>query len=321
MDMIRTFTAADQDASTRLDIFLAGKLPELTRSRIKTLLEEGRALVNGKAAKAGQKLKGTEEVTISVPEPTAGTVEPEEVDLAVLYDDDDVVVINKPADLSVHPGAGRSTGTLVNALLGMKRPLAPTGGPLRPGIVHRLDKDTTGVLVAARNDKSYHCLTGQFKDRRTSRKYLALVWGSMKTDKGIIDIAIGRDSVHRKKISTKARVKREAVTRYKVLKRFPLISLLEIKLETGRTHQIRVHLAEVKHPVVGDQVYGKRDIPPALPKAAADKLKGIKRQMLHAATLDFTHPSTGEWMEFSAPPPPDMAGLIAALEGASSNDL
>jgi 23S rRNA pseudouridine1911/1915/1917 synthase len=314
MDTVHKFIAAEQDASTRLDIFLSGRLPELTRSRIKTLLEEGRAQVNGKAAKAGQKLKGAEEVTISVPEPEAGNVEAEDVRLDVLYDDNDVVVINKPFDMAVHPGAGRSTGTLVNALLGMKKPLAPTGGPLRPGIVHRLDKDTTGVLVAARNDKSYHSLVGQFKDRRTSRKYLALVWGCMKTDKGTIDMAIGRDSVHRKKISTKARLKREAITKYKVLKTFPLISLLEIKLETGRTHQIRVHLAEVKHPVVGDQVYGKRDIPPALPKAAADKLKGIKRQMLHAATLGFTHPSTGEWMEFSAPPPPDMEGLIKALE-------
>lgn len=314
MDTVHKFKATIEDAATRLDIFLSARLPELTRSRIKVLLEEGRAEVGGKTARAGQKLKGAEEVTISVPEPEAGNVEPENIRLDVLYDDNDVVVVNKPFDMTVHPGAGRSTGTLVNALLGMKRPLAPTGGPFRPGIVHRLDKDTTGVLVVARNDKSYHSLVGQFKDRRTSRKYLALVWGCMKTEKGTIDIAIGRDSVHRKKISAKARVKREAITKYKVLKTFPLISLLELKLETGRTHQIRVHLAEVKHPVVGDQVYGKRAVPPALHKEAADRLKGIKRQMLHAATLGFTHPSTGEWMEFSAPPPPDMAGLIKALE-------
>lgn len=317
MDTTHKFIASAEDASTRLDIFLAGKLPELTRSRIKTLLEDGRALINGKAAKTGLKLKGTEEVTISVPEPEAGSISPEEVRLEVIYDDNDVVVINKPPDMTVHPGAGRPTGTLVNALLGMKKPLAPTGGPLRPGIVHRLDKDTSGVLVIARNDKSYHSLVAQFKDRRTSRKYLALVWGAMKTDKGTIDMAIGRDSVHRKKISTNARVKKEAVTKYKVLKRYPLISLLEIKLETGRTHQIRVHLSEVKHPVVGDQVYGKRAVPPALPKEAADRLKGIKRQMLHAATLGFTHPSTGEWMEFTAPPPADMKELIEALEKTS----
>lgn len=320
MDTLHTFTAASEDAATRLDIFLSARFPDISRSRIKALLEDGRVLVNKKSVKAGHKLKSGDQVTMSVPEPDGETPEAEDIALDVLFDDSDVVVINKPAGMAVHPGAGRATGTLVNALVGMKRPLAPTGGPLRPGIVHRLDKDTTGVLVAARTDKSYHSLVGQFKDRRTSRKYLALVWGCMKTDKGTIDIAIGRDSVHRKKISTKARVKREAVTKYKVLKTFPLISLLELKLETGRTHQIRVHLAEVKHPVVGDQVYGKRDIPPALPKAAADKLKGIKRQMLHAATLGFTHPSTGEWMEFSAPPPPDMAGLITALEGASSND-
>ena len=321
MDTLHTFTAEKEDISTRLDIFLTARFPDISRSRIKTLLEEGRVLVNEKAVKAGHKLRGGDQVSLSLPEPNTDMPGAEEVALEVLYDDDDVVVVNKPAEMSVHPGAGRSSGTLVNALIGMKRPLAPTGGPLRPGIVHRLDKDTTGVLVVARNDKSYHSLVAQFKDRRTSRKYLALVWGYMKTDKGTIDMAIGRDSVHRKMISTKARNKKEAVTKYKVLKTFPLISLLEVKLETGRTHQIRVHLSEVKHPVVGDQVYGKRAVPPALPKEAADRLKGIKRQMLHAATLGFTHPSTGEWMEFSAPPPPDMAGLIGALEGASSNDM
>lgn len=318
MDTVRIFKATAIDASTRLDVFLAGKLPDLTRSRIKALLEDGRVLVNNKAVKAGLKLKGTEEVSINVPEPEAGAIEAENIGLDVLFDDNDVVVVNKPADMAVHPGAGRSTGTLVNALLGMKKPLAPTGGPLRPGIVHRLDKDTTGVLVVARNDRSYHFLSGQFKERTSSRKYLALVWGMMPAEEGTIDIAIGRDSVHRKKISTKARRKREAVTRYKVLKRFPLISLVELKLETGRTHQIRVHLAEVKHPVVGDQVYGKRGVPPALPKEAADSLRRVNRQMLHAATLGFTHPSTGEWMEFSAPLPEDMQGLIDALEKVSA---
>ncbi|MCC6502070.1 MAG: RluA family pseudouridine synthase [Deltaproteobacteria bacterium] len=321
MNTLHTFIAAAEDALTRLDIFLTGRFPDISRSRIKALLEDGLVLVNAKSVKAGHKLKSGDDITISVPEPDGTMAEAEEIELDVLYDDNDVVVVNKLAGMAVHPGAGRSSGTLVNALLGMKKPLAPTGGPLRPGIVHRLDKDTTGVLVVARNDKSYHSLVGQFKERRTSRKYLALVWGMMPEDKGTINIAIGRDSVHRKMISTKARNKKEAVTKYKVLKRFPLISLLELKLETGRTHQIRVHLSEVKHPVVGDQVYGKRDIPPALPKVAADRLKGIKRQMLHAATLGFTHPSTGEWMEFSAPPPPDMKGLTAALEGASSNDM
>lgn len=314
MDTVHKFKASDDEASTRLDVFLAAKLPELTRSRIKALLEEGRVKVNGAPAKAGLKLKGAEEVTISVPGATPSGVEPEDIRLDVLYDDDDVVVVNKRADMAVHPGAGRSTGTLVNALLGMGRPLAPTGGPLRPGIVHRLDKDTTGVLVVARNDKSYQGLCGQFKARSSSRRYLALVWGQMRTEEGTIDIAIGRDSVHRKKISTKARKKREAVTRYKVIKRLPLTSLVELKLETGRTHQIRVHLSEIKHPVVGDQVYGKRAVPPLMPKEAAEVLKTINRQMLHAATLGFAHPATGQWMEFSAPLPDDMQSLIDSLE-------
>ena len=317
MEQVKTFTATSEQASERLDIFLAAKLPELTRSRIKALVDEGKATVNQKPAKAGYKVREDDAISISVPEPKGELTEAEDIPLDVIYEDEDIIIVNKPADMSVHPGAGRPSGTLVNALLFHAGKLAAIGGPLRPGIVHRLDKDTTGVLVAAKNDQSYLNLTNQFKERTTRRKYLALVWGRMRCDEGTISIAIGRDSVQRKRISTRARVKRAAVTKYTVLKRFPLMTLIELKLETGRTHQIRVHLAEIGHPVVGDQVYGKRPVPPALAKPVSDIVKGINRQMLHAYSLGITHPKSGAPLDFSAPMPPDMQRLVDALEGES----
>ncbi|HBG47056.1 MAG TPA: RNA pseudouridine synthase [Deltaproteobacteria bacterium] len=317
MEKVHTFTVTAEESSERLDIFLSGRLPELTRSRIKALTQEGRAAVNGRSAKAGQKVRENDTVSVSLPEISAPLPDPEDIPLDILYEDDDIIVVNKEAQIAVHPGAGRSSGTLVNALLFRTR-LASIGGPWRPGIVHRLDKDTTGALVIAKNDQSYLKLTRQFKERTSSRKYIALVWGSMKDDAGTIDMPIGRDSVHRKRISTRARIKRSAITNYRVLGRFPLMTLLELKLETGRTHQIRVHLSEIKHPVVGDQVYGKRAVPPALDKKAADILKGIGRQMLHAYMLGITHPRTGDSMEFTAPMPPDMEKLVEALREGSA---
>ncbi|MBW7957373.1 MAG: RluA family pseudouridine synthase [Deltaproteobacteria bacterium] len=320
MEKKRIFTVTPAESRQRVDVFLSSMMPEVTRSRMKALSDEGRVLVNGKPAKAGHKVRENDQVEVSLPEPPPGYPEPEEIPLDILYEDADIIVVNKPAGMAVHPGAGRISGTLVNALLfhaGGPQGLAPTGAPVRPGIVHRLDRDTTGSLAVAKNDRSYLSLARQLKERSARRKYVALVWGSFKDDEGSIDLAIGRDSVQRKKISTRARVKRRAVTRYRVLKRFPLMTLLELKLETGRTHQIRVHLNAVHHPVVGDQVYGKRAIPPALPKAAADVLKGVKRQMLHAWSLGIEHPATGEDMEFRAPMPPDMQRLLNALEKES----
>ena len=315
MEHVKTFTATREQASERLDVFLAARLPELTRSRIKAIIDEGKATVNKGPAKAGYRVREGDVVSITVPEAKGELTEAEDIALDVVYEDEDIIIVNKPADMAVHPGAGRSIGTLVNALLFHCGHLATIGGPLRPGIVHRLDKDTTGLLVAAKNDQSYLGLCNQFKERTTRRKYLALVWGRMRCDEGTISIPIGRDSVQRKRISTRARVKRSAVTRYAVMKRFPLMTLLELKLETGRTHQIRVHLSEVGHPVVGDQVYGKRPAPPALAKPVADILNGIKRQMLHACSLGITHPGSGAPLDFSAPMPPDMRRLLNALEG------
>lgn len=317
MGKISTFTVTPEKSRQRVDVFLSSVMPEVTRSRMKALSEEGKVLVNGKPVKAGYKVRENDSVQVSLPERAPEYPEPEDMPLDILYEDKDIIVVNKPSGMAVHPGAGRISGTLVNALLhhtGGPDGLALTGAPLRPGIVHRLDRDTTGSLAVAKNDRSYLSLARQLKERSARRKYIALVWGSFRDDEGSIDLAIGRDPVQRKKISTRARIKRRAITRYRVLKRFPLMTLLELKLETGRTHQIRVHLNAVHHPVVGDQVYGKRAIPPALPKAATDVLKGIRRQMLHAWSLGIEHPATGEHMEFRAPIPPDMQRLLNALE-------
>ncbi len=310
----RTFLVAKEDASKRLDLFLSDSLAELTRSSVKGLIEEGRVLVNGKKTKAGLKLKGGEAVSIEMPKPKPRILEPEDIPLDIIYEDKDIIIVNKQAGLAVHPGAGRPSGTLVNALLNRTRALSDVGGPLRLGIVHRIDRDTTGSLVIAKNNQSHLSLSKQFKEHTTGRRYLALVWGAFKDDEGTIDLHIGRDSTERKKISTRTRRSRKAVTHWRVLGRYQFMTLLELTLETGRTHQIRVHLSAINHPVVCDQVYGKRVAPPSMDKAVADKLKSIKRQLLHAKTLVIAHPSTGEEMEFNAPLPPDMAEVLELLD-------
>lgn len=315
MEKTLRLTVESTEAGERLDVFIAARLRGFTRSRVKTLFDGSRVTVNGKAGKPGLRVKGADAVDVLVPPERVHTVEPEDVPLEILYEDADIIVVNKPAGMTTHPGAGRSAGTLVNALLGHTKDLSLLGGPLRAGIVHRLDKDTTGAIVAAKNDSSHLALSKQFKDHTAGRTYLALVWGAVRDMEGVVDMPIGRDIAHRKKISPRARKKRTAVTRYKVLKRFPLLTLLELKLETGRTHQIRVHMNAINHPVVGDQTYGKRCVPPVMEKEAADLLKKIKRQCLHARTLELTHPSTGKLMEFQAPLPEDFEEILRTLEG------
>lgn len=310
----RTFLVSQEDASKRLDLFLTDSLKALTRSAVKGLIKEGRALVNGKKTKAGLRLKYGEEVSIDLPEPRPQVLKAEDIPLDIIYEDNDIIVVNKQAGLAVHPGAGRFSGTLVNALINHTQDLSDVGGPLRLGIVHRIDKDTTGSLVIAKNNLSHLALSRQFKEHTTGRRYLALVWGAFKEDVGTIDLNIGRDSSERKKISTRARRSRKAVTHWRVIGRYTFMTLLELTLETGRTHQIRVHLSAINHPVVGDQVYGKRVAPASMDKAVADKLKSIKRQLLHARTLVIAHPTTGEEMKFKAPLPPDMAQVLELLD-------
>jgi len=312
--MTQTFTVTPSDAKTRLDIFLLQRLPDLTRSRIKNLIEDGLVSLNDMPAKAGVKVKGGDEISITIPEPQPVKAEPEKIPLDIIYEDKDVIVINKPPGLTVHPGTGRAKGTLVNALLYHCRDLSGIGGELRPGIVHRIDKDTSGVLVVAKNDKSHQFLAKQFKEHSIKRRYLAIVSGYVKKDEGTVDLPIGRHISERKKMSVRTRKGRRAVTHYRVLKRFPFHTLLEVTLETGRTHQIRVHLSAIHHPVIGDPVYGKENIPSGLSQKAVMLIKNLKRQALHAETLGIIHPETNEYVEWTAPLPRDMEAIINALE-------
>ena len=314
VNMTHTFTAIPSDAKNRLDIFLSQKLPELTRSRIKNLIEDGLISLNDKPAKAGAKIKTGDKIAITIPLPKAIAAEPEKIPLDILYEDKHIIVINKPPGLTVHPGAGRAKGTLVNALLYHCKDLSGIGGALRPGIVHRIDKDTSGVLVVAKTDKSHQFLSKQFKEHSMKRRYLALVWGVVKGDEGTIDLPIGRHISERKKMSVRTKRGRRAVTHYRVIKRFNNFTLLEASLETGRTHQIRVHLSAIHHPVVGDPVYGKTSIPSALPPKIISILKKLKRQALHAQTLGIIHPETKQYMEFTSPLPDDMKEVISAIE-------
>lgn len=311
--MTHSLTVTLTDANIRLDIFLSQKLPDLTRSRIKNLIEQGLISLNDKPAKAGVKIRTGDSITITIPEPQPVKAEPEAIPLDILYEDEQIIVINKPPGLTVHPGAGRIKGTLINALLYHCKDLSGIGGALRPGIVHRIDKDTSGVIVAAKTDKSHRFLSEQFKKHSIKRKYMAIVSGIVKSNEGTIDLPIGRHVSERKKMSVRTRRGRKAVTHYKVIKRFDRFTLLELTLETGRTHQIRVHLAAIHHPVIGDPVYGK-GAPSGLSSAIALLVKNLKRQALHAKTLGIIHPETKEHMEFSAPMPDDMQNIIDALE-------
>ncbi len=300
----------------RLDRYLGGCLHNATRSAIQKAITSGLVLVNGRQVKVSHKLRFGDNVALTLPRTEPLRLSPEDIDLEILFEDNDVIVLNKQAGLAVHPGAGRSSGTLVNALLNHTRELSTGGGSLRPGIVHRLDMDTSGVMVVAKTNQSHAVLAEQFKVHSTQRKYLALVRGPMKVDEGEIEKPLGRSPADRKKISTRARKKRKALTRFSVLRRYGGITLLELMPETGRTHQIRVHLASIGRPVVGDRLYGwdgPRDTPVNLSPLATSLLKKAPRQCLHAAFLAFSHPVTGELMEFSAPPPRDMAEIISAL--------
>jgi 23S rRNA pseudouridine1911/1915/1917 synthase len=314
MERNYTFTTVESDAKERLDIFLHEKLPEITRSNLKHIISDGLVTVDALVVrKAGYRLKGSEEVLITLPEVKEATLKAENIELDILFEDDYLLVINKPSGLSVHPGAGQFDGTLVSALLYHTDKLSTIGGKLRPGIVHRLDKETTGVMVVAKDDATHTGLAKEFKEHSIRRRYHAIVWGVIKEDTGEIDLPIGRSVRDRKKISTEAKKTREAKTLYKALRRFDGFSLLELTPHTGRTHQIRVHLAAINHPVVGDKLYGKRKVPSTVKKPIADMIKGIKSQCLHAISLGFTHPVTKKELDFEAPYPTDMDSLIEEL--------
>ncbi|MEI7958098.1 MAG: RluA family pseudouridine synthase [Verrucomicrobiota bacterium] len=287
-------------AGLRLDHFLAVKLPHLSRSRLQTLIKEGHIRVAGNTAKPGEKLQSGKLVTVHEPEaaPLTGT-EAEDLPLEVLYEDDDLLVLNKAAGMVVHPAAGNPSGTIVNALLHHCTSLSGIGGEQRPGIVHRLDKETSGCLVVAKNDLAHQGLSKQFAGRTILKVYLALASGRFAKKSGVIEAEIARHPVHRKKMSVVESGRgRASTTDYRVLRELPGASLVECTLHTGRTHQIRVHLKHLGHPLLGDELYGRR--------------AGYARQMLHAWKLGFAHPRTGEWMEFQSPIPHDFIEAGAA---------
>lgn len=299
----------------RLDSFVARSVVTLTRSAVHKLIDEGQVTVEGSLQKPSMKLKGGERITVDIPTPAAAEATAEDIPLEILHEDCDIVIINKPAGMVVHPGAGTSGGTLVNALLGHCGDLSGIGGTVRPGIVHRIDKETSGVLVVAKNDHAHQSLSGQFSAHTIKRVYLALVYGSPKGDKGKIESAIGRHPVDRKRMSSKARRGKRAVTHWQVIERFGGITLIRLRLETGRTHQIRVHLSEAGYPLVGDKVYGGSG---RISSVTDPQLKGLiselDRQALHAKTLGIIHPATGEYLEFDTDLPEDMARIIEYLE-------
>lgn len=298
----------------RLDL-VVGVMEGLTRSMARRLIEAGQVTVDGTKEKPSLKLRGGEKVVVTIPPPVPAEPAAETIPLEILYEDSDLVVVNKPAGMVVHPGAGNASGTLVNALLGHCHDLSGIGGELRPGIVHRIDKDTTGLLVVAKNDPAHRSLSQQFKDHTIKRVYLALVFGSPKADKGRIESAIGRHPVDRKRMSGTARRGKKAVTHWQAVSRYLGVTLMRLKLETGRTHQIRVHLCEAGHPLVGDTVYGGSGRLATIQDTQLRELiKGMGRQALHAKTLGFIHPASGEYLEFDTELPTDMVRIIDYLE-------
>jgi len=311
-----------EDPGERLDAFVAARAPELSRARAQGLIRDGKVSVNGRQEKASYRMQAGDEVTLEIPPPVEPeSVQAENIPLEIVYQDADLAVINKPAGLVVHPGAGNRTGTLVNALLFQIRDLSGIGGELRPGIVHRLDKDTSGLLVVAKNDAAHHALAEMIQRREIKREYLALAWGVIIEDAFTVDAPIGRHPSERQRMAVLAdeRVsgaRRRAVTHFTVQERMPHATALSARLETGRTHQIRVHLHYLGHPVVGDPVYGARAARQLLPllrppaRAAVEALPG---QALHACRLTFTHPRTGEILSFTAVPPSYFTRALDAL--------
>ena len=341
----QSFPATEADRGRRLDLFLRERLPDLSRSRIQQLLERGKVgIESGVAAenlKAGYRLRGTERVWVEIEPPAPLRATPEAIPLDVLYEDDDVVAINKPAGMVVHMGAGVRSGTVVNALLHHFQSLSQVGGELRPGIVHRLDRNTSGVLLVAKNDLAHQGLAAQFAARTMEKQYLALVHGEVARAEGTVSSPISRDAVRRTRMTVKRQQGRAAITQYRVLERFHGFTLLEVKILTGRTHQVRVHLSSIGHPVVGDTLYGAPGrLAPELFRPAAEPapattgarlrrpvsggrsrarkvydqlLPTLGRNFLHAARVRFRHPRTGKILEVRSPLPPELNQFLAQL--------
>lgn len=292
-----------QGEAERLDKYISKQKVEISRAMIQKLIEDNQILVNDKPQKASYKVQAGDEIIINIPEVKETDLKSQDIPLDVIYEDDDILVVNKPKGMVVHPAVGNPDGTLVNAVMAhCKGKLSGIGGELRPGIVHRLDKDTSGLIIVAKNDKAHIEMSNQIKNHEVKKIYITLVRGNVGEDEATIDMPIGRSAKDRKKMAVEKNGK-EAVTHFKVLKRYGKYTLLEVKIDTGRTHQIRVHMAEIGHPVVGDMVYsnGKNDF-------------GVEGQMLHAKSLDFKHPITGKQMHLEAELPEYFKNIIQQLD-------
>ena len=289
--------------NVRLDAYISSKETNLSRTNVQRLIEEGNILVNGQKKKISYKVQIGDNIEINIPEAKETSIKAENIPVEVVYEDNDIIVVNKPKGMVVHPANGNPDGTLVNAIMAMcKGSLSGIGGEIRPGIVHRLDKDTSGLLIVAKNDLAHINMSNQIKDRQVKKIYIALVKGNINEDEATINMPIGRSTKDRKKMAVRKDGK-EAVTHFKVLKRYKDYTLLKVKIDTGRTHQIRVHLAEIGHPVIGDMVYskGKNEF-------------GVEGQMLHAQSLDFKHPITGKEMHLEAKLPEYFEKVLEKLD-------
>lgn len=301
--------ASAEHSGIRIDRFLSEQLPDHSRSYIQKLIKDGQVSIEGKAVKSNYKITGSEEIALLIPDQVIPDILPEDIPLDILYEDQDLIVINKPKGMVVHPAAGHYSGTLVNALMyHCKDDLSGINGVMRPGIVHRIDRNTTGSLLVCKNDFAHNAIAEQLKVHSITRRYRAIVHGNLKDDQGTVDAPIGRHPIDRKKMAIEPRNGRNAITHYRVLERFGNYTYIECQLETGRTHQIRVHMSSIHHPIVGDDVYGPAKCP----------FSGLQGQTLHAQVLGFIHPRTGEYMEFSAPLPEYFENLLTKLRSTSS---
>ena len=300
--MMQEYLVPEEAAGTRIDKFLADACPDLSRSFLHKLLKESSVTADGKAVKSSFKVNGGETIAFEVPKPQEAAIEAENIPLDILYEDSDIILVNKPKGMVVHPAAGHYTGTLVNALMyHCKDQLSGINGVMRPGIVHRIDMNTTGVLVVCKNDFAHNSLAEQLKVHSITRVYYAIVFGNLREDEGTVHASIGRHPTDRKKMSIHSKQGRDAITHYRVLERFGSYTFIECRLETGRTHQIRVHMKAIGHPLPGDFLY-------------CPDYRLIDRQPLHSTYLSFSHPATGEKLEFSAPLPQDMRNLFPDIK-------
>jgi 23S rRNA pseudouridine1911/1915/1917 synthase len=306
LDARTAVTVSPEEAGVRIDRYLAGVLPGQSRSQIQRLIKDGKVQVGEQPVRSNRLVHAGDTIVVDIPEPVSAVPQAEALELNIVYQDSDVVVVDKPAGMVVHPAAGHAQGTLVNALLHQVKDLSGIGGELRPGIVHRLDRGTSGLMVIAKHDTAHAELSRQFHDREVEKEYVALVWGLVQAGKRI-DLPIGRDPNDRKKMSATARRARSATTRVTKALHLPGVSLIHVAIRTGRTHQIRVHLSEIGHPIVGDAVYGGVRTRMA---AGLRPVLGLDRPFLHAFRLKFHHPSDGRIMEFESPLPHDLQSVL-----------